>query len=215
MLLQIRRIIWKDLKLEARNLPELGSAVVFSVAASSLIGFAVSRLPSEDPLTLMGTGLTLVALFLAVFTSVMGVVKEDDLGTLDGVRMSPVEPVTFFISKLILNIATLEALLSISTLTAIFLSGWAISDPSFLIVLMLSSGIYLAAISALSSAIAVFLQARGVLMPTMILVLSLPVVQETLTFLSMRDYLDVAMLALSGLAFSLISSWLASYVLEV
>ncbi len=214
MLLQVRRILWKDLKLEARNLPELGGAAIFSVASSSLLGFSLSRLPVRDPLPLAGTGLVLIALFLSVFTSVMTVVREEDLGTLDGVRMSPVEPVTFFLAKLLLTFFLLEILITLSFLTTVGLSGWT-EGAIYLYSLVASSGVYLASISALSSAISVYLRARGVLLPTMILVLSLPIIQETLSFLTSWDYSRAVILALSGLLFSLIASWLAGYILEV
>ena len=214
MLLQVRRILWKDLKLEARNLPELGGAAIFSVASSSLLGFSLSRLPVRDPLPLAGTGLVLIALFLSVFTSVMTVVREEDLGTLDGVRMSPIEPVTFFLAKLLLTFFLLEILITLSFLTTVGLSGWT-EGAIYLYSLVASSGVYLASISALSSAISVYLRARGVLLPTMILVLSLPIIQETLSFLTSWDYSRAVILALSGLLFSLIASWLAGYILEV
>lgn len=214
MLLQIRRMLWKDAKLEMRNIPELGSAIIFSIASSSLLGFSLDRLSLRDPLPLAGTGLTLIALFLAVFTSVMTVVREEDLGTLDGIRMSPVDPLIFFLSKLILSIALLESLLFISFITTLALSGWR-QGALFLFALISSSGLYLASISSLASALSVYLRARGVLLPTMILVLSLPVIQETLSFLSTEDLSGAFVLILSGLLFSLISSWLASYVLEV
>ncbi len=214
MLLQVKRILWKDLKLEARNLPELGGAAIFSVASSSLLGFSLSRLPVEDPLPLAGTGLMLIALFLSVFTSVMTVVREEDLGTLDGIRMSPVEPVTFFLAKLLLTFILLETLITLSFLTTVGLSGWT-EGAIYLYSLVASSGVYLASISALSSAISVYLRARGVLLPTMILVLSLPIIQETLSFLTSGDYSRTVILATSGLLFSLIASWLAGYILEV
>ncbi len=214
MSLQVRRIIWKDIKLEVRNLPEMGGAVIFAVASSSLLGFSLSRLPVRDPLPMAGTGLMLIALFLSVFTSVMTVVREEDLGTLDGVRMSPVDPVTFFSAKLLMSLSLLEVLLLVSFITTVALSGWVEGAP-YLLALLSSSGIYLASISSLSSAISVYLRARGVLLPTMILVLSLPVIQEALSFLSSPDYSGALILALSGVAFSLLASWLAGYVLEV
>lgn len=214
MLLQVRRMLWKDVKLEMRSIPELGSAIIFSIASSSLLSFSLDRLTLRDPLPLAGTGLTLIALFLAVFTSVMTVVREEDLGTLDGIRMSPVDPLILFLSKLILSIVLLETLLLISFITTLALSGWR-QGALHLFFLISSSGIYLASISALASALSVYLRARGVLLPTMILVLSLPFIQETLSFLSSEDFSGAFVLILSGLIFSLISSWLAGYVLEV
>ncbi len=215
MLLQIKRIVWKDLKLEIRNLSELGSAVIFSVAASSLLGFALSRIPIESSLFLLGTGLMLIALFLATFTSAMTVVKEDDLGTLDGIKLSPIKSLIFFFGKLILNLILMEVLISTSFVITLLFSGGLLEDPFYIYLLAISSSMYLSVISALSSTISVFLRARGVLMPTIILVLSLPVIQETLYFLSTEEYSGVIMIVLSSFLFFTIASWLARYLLEV
>ncbi len=212
MSLKVRRIIWKDLLVEVRNLPELGSAVVFSVASSSLLGFSVSRL-SVDPLLILTVGLIMVELFLAVFTSLMGVVKEEETGTLDGLRSSPVDPSTVFLAKLAVNIILLETLTSISLVATLLFSG-TVEGYHKLVLMILSLGIYLAAISSFSSALSIYLQARGVLLPTMILVLSLPAIQEALAFMLREEPLSPLLLSLSGLAFTGIASWLSVYVLD-
>ncbi len=212
---QVRTILWKDLRLEARNLPELGGAVVFSVASSSVLGFAVNRLSPEDPLPLIGAGIALIAVFLAVFTSIMTIVREEDLGTLDGVRLTPVRPTTFFAAKLLLSVTLMEGLIGISLAAVAVLSGEAIGDLPYLFSMSAAAGLYLSAVSALSSAMAVYLRARGILLPTMILVLSLPAVQEILAFLSVGGRSGIVALALTGAFFSLLASALAGYVLEV
>ncbi len=212
MSLRVRRIIWKDLLVEVRNIPELGSAVVFSTASSSLLGFSVSRL-SLEPTLLLTVGLIMVELFLAVFTSLMGVVKEEETGTLDGLRSSPIDPSTVFLAKLTVNVILLETLTSISLMTTLLFSG-AVKGYCRIIPMILSLGIYLAAISSFSSALSIYLQARGILLPTMILVLSLPAIQEALTFMLREEPLGPLVLSLSGLAFTGIASWLSSYVLD-
>lgn len=214
MLLQIVRIIWKDLKLEARNLPEIGGAAVFSVASSCLLGFAINMVPEEEVVPLISVGLLLLALFLAVFTALMTVVREHDLGTLDGIRVSPVKPVHLFLAKTIVNFILMEGLLSLSLVSTFLLSGGQLILFD-LYALIMTAGIYLSAVSSFASSISVFIRARGVLLPTMILVLSLPILERVLSFMGSSDPLGIWMLALSGFMFALMGSWLIGYVLEV
>ncbi len=212
MSLKVKRMLWKDLVIEVRNLPEIGSALVFSVASSTVLGFSASRL-SSDPFIVLTVGLIMIELFLAVFTSIMSVIKEEELGTLDGLRSSPVEPHILFLVKLIVNLVLLESLTIVALITTLILSG-ATSEFVIICTLVLPLGIYLAAVSSFSSAISIYLQTRGILLPTMILVLSLPAIQEALVLASRRDLITFVTISLSGLAFTILVSWLSTYVLE-
>lgn len=218
LLLQVKRMLWKDLLLETRRVPEFGAALVFAVSAASLIGFAANRFaPSGLTGTLIaGLGLVLVEVFLAVFTAIMGFVREADKGTLEGVRSSPVEPVVVFLAKLVFTLVLLETLVAVSTGAAIFFGGTALREAYMLFPLLASAGIYLASVSAFASALSVYIEARGVLLPTLILVLSAPLIQDVIILVEGGFYGSGSwMLAFSGLGFMIVASWLSRYILEV
>jgi len=217
MLLRIKKMVWKDLILEVRSFSELGAAIVFAVSSSSIIGFVANRYLAEvRGMLLIGAGLILVEIFLAVFTASMGFVREADKETLDGLRSSPVEPIAIFTAKLIFTLIILEALSMIAGLAAIFFGGNAAREASLLLPLLLATGIYLSSVSAFASAISIYVEARGILLPTLILVLSIPLIQNLATLLeNPLNPWGILLLTASGLGFTLIASWLSRYILEV
>lgn len=212
---QVKAMVWKDLMVEVRRPVGLGASLVFALSASVLVGFAASRHAVNGELIAV-TGLVLTQAFIAVFTATMSFVQEHDRGTLNGIRLSPVEPVVAFVSKLLFTLVLLEVLTVVTVSLASLFSGFVLGPLQRMYYLLLTAGIYFSSVSAFASVLSVYVEARGVLLPTIVLALSLPMIQSVVALAEgPGGSKSVASLALSGLGFATVVSWLSKYALEV
>ena len=215
ILYQVKHMLWKDLILEVRRPSELGAALVFALSSAALVGYVASRVLAYSEVAII-VGLALVEVFLAIFTALMSFVRESDRGTIDGIRLSPVEPVVIYISKLAFTLMLLELLtLAFIGAALFFAGGLVVENLGLLIAIALASGLYLSSVSAFASAISIYIEARGIMLPTIILVLSLPMLQNMITVEIEASTRMITLLLLSGTAFMMITSWLSRYLIEV
>ena len=216
---KIAAIVVKDIRVDMRRRVEAGSMVVFSVASAVLASYVMGGVAGVSPSSL-ALAVSLVLLFLTVYTSLAGFVREAEKGTFDGLRAAPVGPETLFIAKVIYGFSLLLASSLIFALVLAVFSGSAIVLSLRSLLSLTFSSLYLASVSSFTSAILVFSEARGTLMPVMVLVLSLPYIQISVPVLvsvySMAhvSFGKIASLGLSALGFSTLATWLSRFVLE-
>lgn len=218
MLKSMAALIVKDFTIDMRKRVELGSSLVFSVAAGVLAAYIMGGVAGASP-SAIALSTSLVLLFLSVYTSLSGFVREAEKGTLDGLRLAPLSPEILYLAKLVYSYTILVGnTLAYSFTLALFGGAYEAVSPYAILAILLAS-LYFASLSSFTSAILVFSEARGVLMPVMILVLSLPYIQvvgPTLVWIytGLTPLHGLVTLVLTATAFLIIVLWLIRYILE-
>jgi heme exporter protein B len=209
-------LLWKDFTVEARRALELVTTLLFSLIVASFVGFSVSKFSPDRFMGLVigGTGIVLTQAFIAIFVAIMSFVREADRGTLIGLKLAPVTPVTLYVSKLIFTLILVEVFTVIAYGALIYFGGYTLEPMRGSLAILLASGLYLSVVSAFTSALSIHLEAKLALIPTLILALSAPLMQSTVTLIVMQNVKLAGLLTISSLVFAMITTWLSEYILE-
>jgi len=209
-------LLWKDFTVEARRALELVTTLLFSLIVASFVGFSVSKFSPDRfvGLVIGGTGIVLTQAFIAIFVAIMSFVREADRGTLTGLKLAPVTPVTLYVSKLIFTLILVEVFTVIAYGALIYFGGYTLEPMRGSLAILLASGLYLSVVSAFTSALSIHLEAKLALIPTLILALSAPLMQSTVILIVMQNVKLAGLLTISSLVFAMITTWLSEYILE-
>jgi len=169
---KLARLIAKDFRVEARERHGLLVQAGFTAAAGVLVASAAAT--SSSPPETIAAGLILVALFQGMFAGYTAFLKEAYRGTLDGLRLAPVERWALAASKLTLTLATtLAQLLVFTAIAAAFTPGLQV-DWTSLAQWAAATSLFIAAVSAFVSAGMAFAEERSTPLALLVLVLSIP-----------------------------------------
>jgi heme exporter protein B len=209
-------LLWKDFTVEARRALELVTTLLFSLIVASFVGFSVSKFSPDRFMGLVigGTGIVLTQAFIAIFVAIMSFVREADRGTLTGLKLAPVTPVTLYVSKLIFTLILVEVFTVIAYGALIYFGGYTLEPMRGSLAILLASGLYLSVVSAFTSALSIHLEAKLALIPTLVLALSAPLMLSTVTLIVMQNVKLAGLLTISSLVFAMITTWLSEYILE-
>ncbi len=209
-------LLWKDFTVEARRALELVTTLLFSLIVASFVGFSVSKFSPDRFMGLVigGTGIVLTQAFIAIFVAIMSFVREADRGTLTGLKLAPVTPVTLYVSKLIFTLILVEVFTVIAYGALIYFGGYTLEPMRGSLAILLASGLYLSVVSAFTSALSIHLEAKLALIPILVLALSAPLMQSTVTLIVMQNVKLAGLLTISSLVFAMITTWLSEYILE-
>ncbi len=206
-------ILKKNLMIDVRRAVELLAAAVFSLAAAVAAAFASTY--SADGFATGVACLMLIEVFIAVYSATTSFVREEEKGTLDGLKAAPIDPAALFLAELLHCYFTIIALTGVAAVLLYALSNAAglLSLPVILVLALL--GVHLAAAAALSSAIAVYVEARGILIPMLLLVFSAPaMIRAVDCVVGVVSFGSMVTLAGTAFGFSVVTIVLASFVLE-
>jgi len=215
---RVAAMIAKDVRVDMRRRVEAASVAVFAVAAGVLSSYIMGGVAGISPAA-ASVSVSLVMVFLAVFGSLSGFVREADRGTLDGLRLAPVGPEAVYMAKLLYTYTMIAASsLIYLVVVAVFGGLWEALTPASLAA-TLASCLYMAAASSFTSAILVFSEARGVLMPVMVLVLVLPFIQLAAPVLvaaygGSGATAGSLTLVVASVGFISVATWLSRFILE-
>lgn len=209
-------LLWKDFTVEARRALELVTTLLFSLIVASFVGFSVAKFSPDRFMGLVigGTGIVLTQVFIAIFVAIMSFVREADRGTLTGLKLAPVTPVTLYVSKLIFTLILVEVFTVIAYGALIYFGGYTLEPMRGSLAILLASGLYLSVVSAFTSALSIHLEAKLALIPTLVLALGAPLMQSTVTLIVMQNVKLAGLLTISSLVFAMITTWLSEYILE-
>jgi heme exporter protein B len=209
-------LLWKDFTVEARRALELVTTLLFSLIVASFVGFSVSKFSPDRfvGLVIGGTGIVLTQAFIAIFVAIMSFVREADRGTLTGLKLAPVTPVTLYVSKLIFTLILVEVFTVIAYGALVYFGGYTLEPMRGSLAILLASGLYLSVVSAFTSALSIHLEAKLALIPILVLALSAPLMQSTVTLIVMQNVKLAGLLTISSLVFAMITTWLSEYILE-
>jgi heme exporter protein B len=167
-------LLWKDVLLELRTKERLSS--LFALAFLIILVFVFALSPEQAQRPEIGAAVLWVTLLFAGMLSLQrGFLIEQERGCLFGLLLTPIDPSTLFLAKLLGNVLFLIIVEAIITPIMLFLLGssWSLALTMLPVVLLLGI-IGFSALGTLLSAIAVRTRAREVLLPVMLLPLLIP-----------------------------------------
>jgi heme exporter protein B len=167
-----RVMLVKDLRIELRTLQSLPAMALFAVTTFVIFRFGLDRTSLEGSLA---AGVLLVTILFASLLAINRLfVAEREEGGFDAVRLSPADPTSLFVAKvlaLLIYLGVLE-LIALPVFAAFFLDDASGIVPLAGIVLLLDLG--LAATGATVSTIGANSRARDLLTPLILLPLLVP-----------------------------------------
>ncbi len=172
---QLYALLRKDFLLDYRNPIGLSVLGAFSLSAGVVVGLVYrnSLWPEES---LLAVSLPLALVFLSIYTVYASFIRESDTGTLDGLRLSPVEPGLLMIAKTIYSTLLIVSSSTVFTFSALFFSGGTSAPLEGLFEWLGVSSLYLGTVSSMVSAMLVYSEARAGLAPALVLVFLAPFV---------------------------------------
>ncbi len=166
-------LVWKDFLLDYRNPLNLTVLGVFSLAAGVAVGLVYRSSLWPAP-SLISAALPLGMVFLAIYTVHASFLREADAGTLDGLRLTPLDPGLLMVSKALYSTLLILASSLLLTLSALFFSGVPQVYLGGLVAWLGASSLFLGAVASLASSMLVYSGARGSLAPALLLVFFAP-----------------------------------------
>lgn len=166
-------ILWKDLVLELRTREMLTAMALFSLLVLLVLNFAF-ELRRVD-LVLLAPGVLWLAF---TFASLLGLsrslVAEVERGSLEGLRLAPLDPSLVYLAKVSGNVLAL-LLLQLATVPLFNLMFNQRAGLLALLPALLLGSVGLSAVGVLFAAMAVNTRAREILLPLLVVPVVLPV----------------------------------------
>ena len=172
-------LLWKDSLLELRTKERISSLFVLAFLMILVFVFALSPEQAQRP-EIGAAVLWVTLLFAGMLSLQRGFLIEQERGCLSGLLLTPIDPSTLFLAKLLSNVLFLIIVEVIVTPLTLLLLGTSWSSSLLLFPVILLLGIVgFSALGTLLSAIAVRTRAREVLLPVMLLPLLIPLLIAT------------------------------------
>jgi heme exporter protein B len=169
---QLAALVLKDLRLELRRRETVAGVLVFVLLVLVLFQFALDLERAEAARLAPGL-LWITLLFAGLLALGRAFAAEHDQGTLDGLRLAPVDRSTIYLSKVLATVLFLGLveLVALPAFAAAF--DAPLLTPGVLVTMFLGT-LGLAAAGTLLAAAAVQARARDVLLPLLVLPLLAP-----------------------------------------
>ncbi|MFN0072319.1 MAG: heme exporter protein CcmB [Chloroflexota bacterium] len=174
LLRTIQIIVWKDLLLELRGRQVFSTTFTFALLVLVVFNFALDVRADLAPI--LAPGVLWVAIVFAGMLSIgRSFSRESDRGTIEALRVSPIDRSAIFIGKLLGN---LIIMLAVELVTVpVFVMLFNLSPRWLDLVLITMAGtVGYVTVSTLFAAIAVQSRAREVMLPLLALPLLVPIV---------------------------------------
>jgi heme exporter protein B len=172
-------LLWKDSLLELRTKERISSLFVLAFLMILVFVFALSPEQAQRP-EIGAAVLWVTLLFAGMLSLQRGFLIEQERGCLSGLLLTPIDPSTLFLAKLLSNALFLIIVEAIVTPIMLVLLGTSWSSTLLLLPIVILLGIVgFSALGTLLAAIAVRTRAREVLLPVMLLPLLIPLLIAT------------------------------------
>jgi|SRR5581483_2122728 len=188
-------LLWKDLLLEFRTKERISSLFVLSLLIVLVFVFALSPQQIRGP-EIEAALLWVTLVFAGMLSLQRAFLLEQERGCFSGLLLTPIEPGTLFLAKMLSNVLFL--LLVEVIVAPLSLAFFGVPFTRSLIVLpvgLLLGTVGFSALGTLFAAIAVRTRAREVLLPVMLLPLLVPLliaaVKVTSAVLTGEDWTGV------------------------
>lgn len=166
-------VLWKDLVLELRTREVMTAMVLFALLVLVVFNFAFELRPVDEAVVAPGV------LWLAfTFASMLGLnrsfVAEVDRGSVDGLRLAPIDPSLLYLAKMAGNASSIFLLQMLTVPLFALLFNRPVVVAGLAPVLLLGA-VGLASVGTLFAAMAVHTRAREVLLPLLMVPVIVPV----------------------------------------
>lgn len=170
----VRVILWKDLLLELRGRQVFTTTFTFALLVLVIFNFALDL--QADIAPALAPGVLWVAIVFAGMLSIgRSFAREIDRGTIDALRVSPVDRTAILIGKLLGNLIVMTAVELVTVPAFILLFNLGPRWAELTLAVAVGTFGYVS-VSTLFAAIAVQTRAREVMLPLLALPLLVPVV---------------------------------------
>jgi len=167
-------LLWKDLLLEFRTKERISSLFVLSFLIVLVFVFALSPEQIQGP-AIEAALLWVTLVFAGMLSLQRAFLLEQERGCFSGLLLTPVEPGTLFLAKMLSNVLFLLLVELIVAPLSLALFGVPFLPSLFMLpVVLLLCTVGFSALGTLFAAIAVRTRAREVLLPVMLLPLLVP-----------------------------------------
>jgi heme exporter protein B len=171
---QVGAILWKDLRVEARQRELVVSVGVFSLLVLLVFVFAFDLQRETLPAAAPGI-LWVTFIFAGVLSLNRAFAVEKDRGTWEGLLLAPIDRGAIYLAKLLVNVLFMLAVELV--VLAVFFGFFALpADYLQLLGAVLAGTIGFAAVGTLFAAMAANTKAREVFLPVLLLPVSVPVI---------------------------------------
>ncbi|MDY6965825.1 MAG: heme exporter protein CcmB [Halobacteriota archaeon] len=165
----------KDLKIEFRAKHTINFMLLFSLL--TIIVFSVA-LGSSNVVEEVGPGLLWV---IFLFTGMLGIsrafIREKELGTLDGIRLSPVDPESMLIGKILYNLLLMLLIEVIVFPLFIFLLSYSFEGNPVSAFFVLTMGLFgFVIVCSALSALVLNAKTRELLLPVILFPIVFPII---------------------------------------
>ncbi len=211
-------LIRKDILEEARRVHELVALMALvatlSIPTSYLISGPGSVLPQDAP-ALVVIAQQASAILVASLLGFLVVIREAERGTINALKLAPVEPETLIVSKIVVIFMFLLSLnIAFVFLTSFFSSMNFITASYFLYIISLS--LYLASVGALASFMIIYTDVGTLLASVSIGALSIPYLYSSAPqAVDAINGLTNVSFTFPPIAMSLVSIVLGRFLLEI
>jgi heme exporter protein B len=180
---QLGWLLWKDALTEVRGLERLGTLVLFAVVVMLTLQFSLAPGSSARPLVAAGF-LWAALVFAGTFEFRRAFETERTDGTLDGLRLAPIDPTVIYIAKMLSSLVVVALLTAILVpLTALFFTGHARGIPPAIGIALLGSTGFIAW-GTLFGAVVGSARASDIVLPVLLFPLVVPQTIATVRLLS-------------------------------
>lgn len=213
----LRAMVWKDIIIELRRRSDLWVSAGFTLAVSVLI--ASGLYIAENPALGGSIGAVLTALFISLFTGFSAFTRETYKGTMDGLRVSPVDRWLVIAAKIVvIAILIFPHLIFYALLVYVFTPGFTLEWILYLSWVGATT-LFLSSVTAFVSSALSFGEARAGPTAMTILVLSIPYLRIALdTLIEVFEGVwamgsSMSLWSMAGI-FAGLALFLGSYILD-
>ncbi|HRE27078.1 MAG TPA: heme exporter protein CcmB [Anaerolineales bacterium] len=165
----IGAVVWKDLAAELRSRETVSAMIVFSMLMVLVFSIALELNRGARESTAAG-----VLWATALFSGTLGLGREQDRGTLEGLLLAPADRSALYFGKFLSSWVLILAVQVVTVPVLSVLYNFNLAQPLVLLSLILGTLGY-TGVGTLLSAVSAQTRARDVLLPILLLPVSVPV----------------------------------------
>jgi heme exporter protein B len=172
----------KDLKIEFRSKNTLNLMILFALITSMMFSIAVPIVVVSDVAPAL---LWLVFIFVGMIGYARAFLREVELETLDGLKISPISPTNILLGKIVYNLVLMLIMEAIVLPVFIALFDLQIANPAIAIAAVTLGNTGFVIVASSLSILVIKSKSRELLIPVIIFPIIFPIISSTILALSL------------------------------
>jgi heme exporter protein B len=172
----------KDLKIEFRSKNTLNLMILFALITSMMFSIAVPIAVVSDVAPAL---LWLVFIFVGMIGYARAFLREVELETLDGLKISPISPTNILLGKIVYNLVLMLIMEAIVLPVFIALFDLQIANPAIAIAAVTLGNTGFVIVASSLSILVIKSKSRELLIPVIIFPIIFPIISSTILALSL------------------------------